>query len=59
MTANRPRAGHPWRSKIREHVAESYIRRRIAELEDSIKASRLEIKALKGKLSDQCTGAKS
>ena len=58
MSAIKPARDHPWRSKIRNHVAESNIRRRIAELEDSVKASRLEIKSLKAKLSELCTGAR-
>ena len=52
MTVVKPKANHPWKSAIKNHVTEANIRRRIAELEEHIKALKTEIKMNQTKLDE-------
>lgn len=52
MTVVKPKANHPWKSAIKNHVTEAAIRKRIAELEAHIKALKAEIKMNQTKLAE-------
>jgi hypothetical protein len=52
MTVVKPKANHPWKSAIKNHVTEANIRKRISELEAHIKALRTEIKMNERKLTE-------
>jgi cell division protein FtsL len=50
MSTTKPAKNHPWRSHIRNHVAEAVIRRQIEDLEKEISERKSSIKALKKSL---------
>ena len=52
MSARTPRADHPWRKQIREHVYVANLRNRRDAIEESIKHLKAELAEVKKKLAE-------